>query len=120
MVPDFLALVGDAADCIPGVPRSQPPPSHLGPLECWLHRPEQAASVPVRGARQLPAKLAANRERIELSLSLVRLVDNVPVARSEDDLRRQPVDEDAVAALFEELGIQGLLPRLRTLAGAEA
>jgi 5'-3' exonuclease len=116
-VPDYLALVGDSSDNIPGVPgvgakTATALLAALGPLDQWLDDPGAAASVAVRGARGLPAKLDQYREQIQLALKLTRLVDDAAQIPEPGRTRRRPPDMAAVRDLFGELGIGGLVARV--------
>jgi 5'-3' exonuclease len=90
-VPDWLALVGDDADGIPGLPgfgartASRLLAAH-GRLE---DIPEDAARWPaaIRGATQLARELREGRAAVALWRRLATLVTDVPLAESLDDLR---------------------------------
>jgi 5'-3' exonuclease len=90
-VPDWLALVGDDADGLPGLPgfgavTAARLLSVHGRLEAI---PARASEWPrtVRGAFQLADTLEAGREAALLYRRLATLVDDVPLAESLEDLR---------------------------------
>lgn len=90
-IPDWLALVGDTADGIPGVPGFGPKTAatlltHYGTLE---RIPERAAhwEVTVRGGMRLAATLNEHRQQAALYKELATLIDDVPLPESLDDLR---------------------------------
>ena len=90
-IPDYLALVGDTADGIPGVPGFGEKTSaallrHYRHLEAI---PVAAADwkITVRGAASLAPVLAAHREQAVLYRTLATLVRDVPLPESLDDLR---------------------------------
>jgi len=77
LVPDWLALVGDSSDNIPGV-------SGLGPSAATkilraAGSLQEAIAHPERLARSQAVKLLASRDAALLSLSLTRLRDDVPL-----------------------------------------
>ena len=89
-VPDLLALVGDAADGIPGLPGFGDKGASLllgeyGHLE---HIPADAAAWTVRprGADKLAATLCAQREEALLYRRLATVVTDAPLPESLDDL----------------------------------
>jgi 5'-3' exonuclease len=90
-VPDYLALVGDAADGIPGI-RGFGARTAARLLGAHLHLeaiPAHPAAWPaaVRGAAQLAATLDAEREAAVLYRRLATLVTDAPLAESLEALR---------------------------------
>jgi 5'-3' exonuclease len=117
-IPDWLALVGDAADGIPGVPTwgaksSAAVLSKYHHLEAIPARVEDW-EVSVRGARRLQENLEARREQAFLYRSLTRLRSDVPLSEGLEDLRWQG-PQDSFAGLCQELGANDLLTRLPSL-----
>ena len=113
-IPDWLALVGDAADGIPGVPAWGPKSSatvlskyhHLEAIPAKVEEWE----VSVRGARRLFESLEAHREQAFLYRRLARLHSDVPLAESLEDLRWKDPQEH-FEQLCQELGASNLLGR---------
>ncbi|PKN56144.1 MAG: flap endonuclease [Deltaproteobacteria bacterium HGW-Deltaproteobacteria-14] len=116
-VPDFLALVGDTADGIPGLPRwgAKSTAQVLGRYPHLADIPDDAAAwdVSVRGAAGLAQTLATRRGDAELYRTLATLRTDVPLTETLDDLRWRGADAGALATLEgETLGPLGLrLPR---------
>lgn len=107
-IPDLLALVGDDADGVPGVPRwgmksAATLLARYGTVDAIPRNPE-AWEVPVRGAAALSASLEAHREAASLYRLLTTLRRDVPLPQSVDDLRWRGVDKGAIAALAPALG----------------
>ncbi len=96
-IPDWLALVGDAADGIPGLPgwgakSSSTLLSRYGHLEAIPADPEDW-DVKVRGAAKLGATLAENRDEVLLYRHLTTLDPSAPVMGHVDELAwRGPLD----------------------------
>ena len=90
-MPDFLALTGDSADGIPGLPGfgEKSAAMLLGAYEHLEHIPDHVHQwkVKPRGALALATTLAENRPAALLYRKLATLVDDVPLAESLDDLR---------------------------------
>ena len=114
-VPDYLALVGDDADGIPGLPgfgakTASALLSHYGSVEAI---PDDAEKweVKVRGASRLAGVLAEMREEVALYKHLATLVDDVPLTESLDDLEWQGVPRDRFEALCIVLGSDALRDR---------
>lgn len=114
-IPDYLALVGDAADGIPGVARWGAKSTAL-----VLSSYKKIESIPddendwgfkVRGAASLAKSLRESREPALLYKKLATLRLDVPIAEDLDALCWQGADDNALASLCDELGSS--LPRLR-------
>ena len=107
-IPDWLALVGDSADGIPGVPRwgarsAAALLSRYGHLESI---PDQEAdwTVDVRGAAALARNLREHREDAYLYRRLTTLRVDAPLAEGIDDLRWLGGRRSALSALCREIG----------------
>ncbi len=111
-IPDYLALVGDAADGIPGVPRwgvkaSGAVLARYGHIEeIPDHRSQW--DVAVRGAQSLAASLAQYRDDVALYKRLATLRTDVPIEESIDDLEWRGARRDRFRALCGELGCDRL------------
>lgn len=114
-IPDYLALVGDTADGVPGLP-GWGAKSSAAVLFAYDHLesiPDDAAewSVTVRGAAKLAATLAERRDDAMLFRALTTLRRDVPLAEDLDDLRWRGVVMDEFEPLCRELGFESLLER---------
>lgn len=116
LVPDRLALVGDAQDGIPGVPRWGDKSAAAvlaahGPLE-RIPADARQWRCQVRGAAALAQALVEHREQALLYRTLATLRTDVPIATQVDDLRwRGPKDE--CASLLQQWGATRLLTHLQ-------
>ena len=115
-IPDWLALVGDSADGIPGV-RGWGAKSAAVVLARYGHVeaiPDQAAGwdVKVRGAERLAASLRAARDDVRLYRTLATLRTDVPLAESLDDLEWRGARRDEIETLARELGDETFARRL--------
>ena len=113
-IPDWLALVGDTADGIPGVPgfgakTAAALLSHYGTVDAIPADPSTWA-VRVRGAARLADTLNAMREEASLYRRLAILAEDVPLTESLADLRWQGADRGAVEAVAARLGGLDFLP----------
>lgn len=122
-VPDLLALVGDDADGIPGLPGfGEKGASML--LSAYGHLediPPDAAQWKVRprGAEKLAATLREHAEDARLYRTLATLVKDVPLRESLEDLAWKGVPRERYLALCDTLGLTTLKtrPRRWALAG---
>jgi 5'-3' exonuclease len=114
-IPDYLALVGDAADGVPGLTGwgAKSAATVLFRYDHLENIPADAAAwdVTVRGASKLAATLQADMADALLYRSLTILREDVPLTESLEDLRWRGVDGAAFEALCSELGFDSLLER---------
>jgi 5'-3' exonuclease len=112
-IPDWLALVGDTADGIPGIARwgAKSAASVLFVYDHIEHIPDRAEqwSVSVRGSVVLAGNLAMAREEARLYRELARLRLDVPLTESLAELAWRGIDEPALRSLADELGDSRLL-----------
>ena len=115
-IPDFLALVGDAADGLPGIPRwgAKTSAEVLAEYSHIEHIPDDpsAWTIKVRGASTLAANLAEARSEALLYRELATLRTDVPLTESLNDLEWRGADKKALATLAEELGDKRLMERV--------
>jgi 5'-3' exonuclease len=118
-IPDWLALVGDSADGIPGIPRWGAK-SAAAVLHEYRHLeaiPDDPAvwQVNVRGAAALASTLAAAREDALLFRRLATLREDAPIAESLAALRWRGGTDTMLQALGARLGDANLPERVREL-----
>ncbi len=115
-IPDFLALVGDSADGIPGVPRwgEKSAGGVLGYYENIEAIPSKASewAVKVRGAPALSASLEAHRKEALLYRRLATLRLDVPLRFDPDALVWHGVNRAAVSALCQRFDDVGFLEKV--------
>jgi len=115
-IPDYLALVGDAADGIPGIARWGAKSASL--VLAKLTHIENIADdheewgVKVRGGATLAHNLSEQRDDAMLYRTLATLRTDVPIDESLEDLRWTGPDRPALEALCGELGERTLLDRV--------
>ena len=105
---DYLALLGDKSDNIPGVPGIGEKTAvallqGVGSLDALYAAPEKVAELPVRGAKKLPEKLLQHRDQAYLSQTLATIKCDVALELGPDQLGRQESDRDGLLALYQEL-----------------
>jgi 5'-3' exonuclease len=113
---DYLALTGDSIDNIPGVPGvGQRTAAVLmkafGSLDELYADLTRVASLPLRGAGTLGARLAAHRESVYLARRLTRIACDLSLGASVSTLRRRLPDLPALGALYDRLGFGPFLRR---------
>jgi 5'-3' exonuclease len=113
---DWLALVGDASDNIPGVPGIGPKIAatlirKFGSLDEIYANIGRVAALGLRGGSALGERLAAHRESVLLARRLTRIVCDMPLGVSAADLRPKTPDLASLGALYDRLGFGPLLRR---------
>lgn len=121
LIPDYLGLVGDKVDNIPGVPGVGPATAKLllgrfAGLEALYAGLEAVPALGFRGAATVAVRLAEHRETAFLSRRLARLEHAAPLPDGLDLARRPPV-EGGLESLAAALGFsEGWAERLRDAA----
>lgn len=114
-IPDYLALVGDTADGIPGIAGfgAKSTSAVLGRYAHLEAIPDDPAQwdVTVRGAKRLAGNLAGAREDALLYRKLATLVTDAPVSDSIEELEWKGARSSDWNALAEELGRADLRTR---------
>ena len=107
-IPDWLALVGDDADGIPGVPRfgAKSASAVLARYRALEAVPDadREWDVPVRGAAALAQSLRSHRVEALLYRRLATLRTDVPLREELEDLRYRGARRADLQALEAELG----------------
>jgi len=108
LIIDFLALMGDKVDNIPGVPGVGEKTAlallqGLGGLKEIYANLDKVADLGFRGAKKMHEKLEANKELAFLSYQLATIKLDVELDLGPQDLVMQAEDREALLALFNEL-----------------
>ncbi len=111
-IPDYLALVGDSADGIPGVPRwgAKGTAAVLSEYGCMEDIPDSYEdwTKTVRGGKTLAQNLSANRENALLYKTLATLRTDAPIAESLEAVRWKGVPQREYLDLCDDLGLERL------------
>ena len=120
---DFLALMGDAVDNIPGVPgvgrkTAATLLKHFHTLEGVYENLDAIPKLKFRGAAFVAGSLREHRDAAFLSRRLTGIACDMPLEATDDDLRRRAPDLAAIDAFSEAQGFGRMLrERARKLAG---
>ncbi|HGM6862026.1 TPA: DNA polymerase I [Serratia rubidaea] len=107
LIIDFLALMGDSSDNIPGVPgvgekTAQALLQGLGSLDTLYANLDSIATLSFRGAKTMAAKLEQNKEVAYLSYQLATIKTDVELEVSCSELNVLPPDVDQLHQLFKQ------------------
>ncbi|MDD5319468.1 MAG: DNA polymerase I [Methylococcales bacterium] len=114
---DYLALMGDTVDNIPGVPK-------VGPKTAakWLGQYQTLENL-IANADKITGAIGENLRAsvalLPLSKQLTTIKCDLDLPYGLKDLKRQPVDKDKLRSLLTELGFSSWLKMLDNNAGAE-
>jgi DNA polymerase-1 len=108
LIIDFLALLGDKSDNIPGVPGVGEKTAlgllqGLGGIDSIYQRLDEVKTLSFRGAKTMAAKLEEHRELAYLSYQLATIKTDVEVDLAVDELANQEPDKDKLLSLFTDL-----------------
>lgn len=107
LIIDFLALMGDSSDNIPGVPgvgekTAQALLQGLGGLDALYANLDSIATLSFRGAKTMAAKLEQNKEVAYLSYKLATIKTDVELDLTCADLEVSALDVDVLQQLFKQ------------------
>ncbi|MGL4859840.1 MAG: DNA polymerase I [Enterobacteriaceae bacterium] len=102
---DYLALMGDSSDNIPGVPGVGEKTARaliqgLGGMDEIYAKLPDVATLEFRGAKTMAAKLEQNKEMAYLSYQLATIKTDLQLDEQYEDLRQQPADSAQLQTLF--------------------
>ena len=110
-VVDFLSLVGDAVDNVPGVPQIGPKSATellrtYNTLDSVLEHADEVAGLKRR------ENLKTHADGVRASRELIRLVTNVPITIPWESGRRHAPDAARLAEFLREMGFKSLLAKV--------
>jgi DNA polymerase I len=124
LIADFLALTGDSVDNIPGVPGVGKKTAALlfsafGSLDELYENLHRVANLKLRGGAAVAAKLLEHKEAAYLAQRLTRIVCDMPLDASLDDLKMKRPDRGKLDRFFDTHGFGNILrQQVRRIAAA--
>lgn len=123
LIIDFLALMGDKVDNIPGVPKVGEKTAlalltGLGSIDEIYKNLDKVAELGFRGSKTMGAKLEANEADARISYTLATIKRDVELELSTEDLALTDPDKDQLIQIYAELAFKRWLNEL--LDGADA
>ncbi|MEI6859432.1 MAG: DNA polymerase I [Shewanella sp.] len=108
LIIDLLALQGDKADNIPGLPgvgekTAVAMLTGVGGIDKILAAPEKMLELGFRGSKTMPAKLAEHKDILKLSYELATIKLDVELEQSWQELTIKPTDRDKLIKCFAEM-----------------
>lgn len=114
---DYLAIMGDSSDNIPGLPKAGPKTAQgllqgLGSIDNIYADPDAAASLSFRGAKTIPAKLREFEDQVRLSQQLATIKCDVELQQTPAQLTIEPADVETLKALYGQCEFRSWLGEL--------
>ena len=111
LIIDYLALVGDKSDNIPGVPGVGEKTAlailqGIGGLVDIYKDVKKIAELEFRGAKNIPEKMLEHKELADLSYKLATIKINVQLDQTLDDLANVEPDNDELLFWFKKLELK--------------
>jgi DNA polymerase-1 len=108
LIIDYLALMGDKVDNIPGVPGVGEKTAlallqGLGGLDSIYAQLDKVPELEFRGAKKMPEKLAANKELAYLSYELATIKTDVELDIGPGDIKLGQANDEVLLGLFKDL-----------------
>lgn len=121
LIIDFLALMGDKSDNIPGVPGVGEKTATallqgLGDMDSIYANLDRVAELSFRGAKSMGAKLEEHREVAYLSRQLATIKTDVELDACAATLAMQQPDYDRLRELYQQMEFRSWLKEVETAA----
>ncbi|MGE6381492.1 DNA polymerase I [Shewanella baltica] len=105
---DLLALMGDKADNIPGLPgvgekTALAMLTGAGSVSNLLAEPEKVAELGFRGSKTMAAKIIENADMLKLSYELATIKTDVELEHDWHELTIKPADKDELIKCYGEM-----------------
>lgn len=119
-VPEFLALVGDPSDNIPGLPGVGAKTAtvllkEFASIDELLVNPQRVTDLAIRGGRRIAAQVPDYAQQVQLSRRLATLAVDAPVETNLEGLYWNSFDLPEALALCREYGLDQLAHSVTTL-----
>ena len=117
LIIDYLALLGDKSDNIPGVPGVGEKTAlgllqGIGGLEEIYDRLDEVATLDLRGAKTMAPKLAEHKDLAYLSYRLATIKTDVEMPVLITELKNQAPDQNRLSELFTEMEFKAWVAEL--------
>ena len=114
LIIDYLALMGDSSDNIPGMAGVGPKTAvallqGLGGIDAIANRLDEVAALGFRGSKNFADKFREQEAVVRLSRELATIKTDVLLELGPADIGRPTPDETALQALYREMEFKGLI-----------
>ncbi|WP_165312611.1 DNA polymerase I [Vibrio ziniensis] len=117
LIIDYLALMGDKVDNIPGVPGVGDKTATallqgIGGLDALYENLDKIADLGFRGSKTMAQKLEDNRDNAYMSYKLATIKLDVELENTPESLHKQTPDRDALIELYGKMAFKSWLSEL--------
>ena len=117
LIIDYLALMGDSSDNIPGMPGVGQKTAlallnGIGSIDEIAGRLDEVAALGFRGSKNFAEKFTEHKDIVLLSRQLATIKTDVELPVSIDNLEMQPLEKEQLLALFKEYEFRTLIAEL--------
>jgi DNA polymerase-1 len=123
LIIDYLALMGDKVDNIPGMTgvgekTALPLLQGIGSIDEIAANLDKVAALGFRGSKAFADKFREQEEQVRLSYVLATIKTDVALEQSLEELQLGPIDKEALLAVYREYELRNLIKELES-GGAE-
>lgn len=119
LIIDYLALMGDKVDNIPGMTGVGGKTAlallqGIGSIDQIAANLDQVAALGFRGAKTFADKFREQEEQVRLSYRLATIKTDVELEQSLEQLQLKPVDTESLLAVYREYELRNLIKELES------
>ena len=119
LIIDYLALMGDKVDNIPGVPGVGEKTAlgllqGIGSIDEIAANLDKVAALGFRGSKAFADKFREQEEQVRLSYVLATIKTDVELEQSLEELELGPIDKEALLAVYREYELRNLIKELES------
>ncbi|MEL3929636.1 DNA polymerase I [Aeromonas enteropelogenes] len=124
LIIDYLALMGDKVDNIPGMTGVGEKTAlallqGIGSIDEIAANLDKVAALGFRGSKTFADKFREQEEQVRLSYTLATIKTDVVLEQSLEELQLGPIDKEALLAVYREYELRNLIKELES-GGAES
>ncbi|MGY3949248.1 DNA polymerase I [Aeromonas allosaccharophila] len=119
LIIDYLALMGDKVDNIPGMTGVGEKTAlallqGIGSIDEIAANLDKVAALGFRGSKAFADKFREQEEQVRLSYRLATIKTDVELEQSLEQLKLQPVDKESLLAVYREYELRNLIKELES------
>ena len=125
LIVDYLALMGDSSDNIPGMPGVGQKTAlallqGIGSIDEIAGRLDEVPALGFRGSKNFAPKFAEHKDIVLLSRELATIKTDVELPVAVENLKAEPMNKEALLELFQRFEFRSMIAELGDDSGAAA